>query len=169
MLVIMAFKESLLEDWIGSRFPGETVVAYTTATAAGGSEEGTRHATSGADGDDRRDELRIELGFLDNAKVGAGIGNTFFAVTQAQMVVGTRSGVRNRPADVVAAVPLADARVHWFDSTEGPTWWRHWIIDLGDGQWRTDRTGLKALGRATKAASTADDFVAALGDRALKH
>lgn len=165
----MAFKASLLQDWIGSNFPGETVVAYTTATTAGGSEEGTRHASNWTLGAKRRDELRIELGFADNAKVGGGAGTTFFVVTQTQLVVGTRSGVRNRPADVVVALPLTDARVHWFDSTEGPTSARHWLIDLGGGQWRTDETGLKAFGRATKAAHEADEFVAALGDRAVQH
>lgn len=165
----MAFKRDLLEDWIRLSFPGETLVAYTVATAAGGSEEGSRHATSGVDGDRERDELRLQLGLADAAKVVAGESTTFLAVTQTQLVVGSRSSVRNRPKDLVVAAPLTDVGVHWFDAGGGPNSFRHWVIDLGGGSWRTDRTGLKALGRETKTATAADEFVAALGDRAVQH
>lgn len=165
----MAFKRGLLEDWIASNFPGETLVGYTICIAAGGSEQGTRHSTSGVDGDERRDQLRLQLGLADGAKVTAGESGTFLATTHTRLVVGSRSSVRNRPADLIVAAPLTDVRVHWFDATASSNWFRHWVIDLGDGRWRTERTGLKALGRDTKIAPVADEFVATLGDRAVQH
>lgn len=165
----MAFKEGLLAGWIESNFPGETLAGYTVATASGGSEQGTRHSTAGVDGDDQRDQLRIRLGFADDAKVTVGESGTFLAATQTRLIVGSRSSVRNRPKDLIVAAPLTDVRVHWFDATVSSNWFRHWVIDLGGGRWRTDRTGLKALGRETQIAPVADEFVAVLGDRAVQH
>lgn len=169
----MAFKRSHIEKWAAAEFPGETVVSYavTGTWAAAGfmvptAGAGNLHLSGPGLGDERRRDLVERLG-LDPDGSFTGHQTTFLLLTDRQLVLGSRSAL-NRPKDVLHAAPADAATVYWFDADTGSgNRFRHFLTVFGDGRWRSDRSGLTALGRVLKA-SNADEFVAALGDRAVE-
>jgi len=168
--VAVAFKRELLERGVTSGFPGETMVAYTISNFVGGAGPTPgSHSSTGVDGDEERRQLRHDLGLTDDGWVDQWEMSTFIALTQQRLVIGSRSSVRNRPKDLIVEAPRSEVTAHWFDSTVGPSWFRHWVIEFGGGRWRQERTGLKVLGKTTKIAAATDELVAALGDRAVQH
>ena len=170
----MAFKRTHVEKWAATALPGETIVSYvlTTTFTPGGFGVVAGGAivvhTNGPDvGDDRRVDLREQLGLDPEKRIDVRKTTNLLVLTNRRLVLATRSA-RNRPKDIVHAGPAEKARVHWFDHDAGSgTRLRHFIIEFGDGYWRTDRSGVTALGRTIKA-NNADGFVAALGSRAIE-
>ncbi|MEQ8842710.1 MAG: hypothetical protein RIB98_17140 [Acidimicrobiales bacterium] len=158
----MAFKRAQVEAWTTSTFPGERLVSLVP-TGQGNGNAGYYNSP-----EDRRRRLLVEQLALDpDGITGAGYGTTFFVLTEQRLALGTRSSVRNRPKDLLHSAPVDGVRVWWFDHDAGAgNLHRHFVTDFGDGRWRADYTGLAALGR--RLGSNADDFVAALGERATE-
>lgn len=93
---------------------------------------------------------------------------TFLALTDRRLLLGSRSGFRNRPKDLLHAAPLDGVRIHWFDHPEGAgNRFRHLLIEFGDGAWRADRSGLSALGKDLTGTSNIHHFFGVVGDRAV--
>jgi hypothetical protein len=157
----MAFKKEHVEKWLAEKFPGEILVSMVSS--------GLWTATSDRRirnwGDQRRTELATSLGLDQELKISHFYDATFYALTETQIILGTRSGFLNRPKDILHAAPLDGLVIHWFDDTNGPNRARHFVTIFGDGKWRADKTGLTALGRPLKN-STADEFIQALGSYA---
>ena len=122
---------------------------------------------SGPDlGDGRRRDLVTSLG-LDPDGSLAGDQTTFLLLTDRRLVLGKRSAL-NRPKDVLHTAPADGVTVYWFDADAGSgNRFRHFLTVFGDGRWRSDRSGLTALGKVLKS-SNADEFLEALGDRAVE-
>ncbi|MCB2223708.1 MAG: hypothetical protein KQH83_05975 [Actinobacteria bacterium] len=169
----MGFKHQDLDAWAAEHLPGETVVSWVTTSAdmpGGGAfragDGPLVHYSGPTGGIRRRAAVAKELGY-DPDKGFRGYGGTFLLLTDTSLSLGTRSGVRNRPKDLLHTAPLAGVRVHWFDHDAGSgNRFRHFITDFGDGRWRTEHTGLTALKRPVS--SNADAFLAALGDLAVE-
>ncbi len=166
----MAFKKEHVEKWLAAEFPGQKLVSMVSSGlwAASYSTPGTSGSFSSNhrnSGDQRRTELAASLGLDQELKIPPFYEPTFYALTESQIILGTRSGFLNRPKDILHAAPLDGLIIHWFDDTIGPNRARHFVTVFSDGKWRADKTGLTALGRPLKN-STADEFVKALGSHA---
>jgi hypothetical protein len=166
----MAFKKEHVEKWLAAKFPDERLVSMVSSGLWASSYSGT--GTSGGfnsnlrdPGDQRRTELAASLGLDPELKIPHFHSTTFYALTENQIILGTRSSFLNRPKDILHATPLDGLVIHWFDDTIGPNRARHFVTIFGDGKWRADKTGLTALGRPLKN-STADEFIQALGSYA---
>ncbi len=163
----MAFKYEQLPGWLVTQAPGETLVSYV-ATAFGTMSSagvGSSVTPSSSSGMSRREAFAESLDSEQTYR--SGYNTTFYALTDRRLFLGTRSSVRNRPKDVLHSAPISGITVYWFDDDEGGgNVFRHFVTDFGDGTIRSDRTGLKVLGRATK--SNAEHFIDALGDRAVR-
>ena len=161
----MAFKKEHVEKWLSQKFPGERFVSMVSSGLWSASTN--RHIRN--PGDQRRTELAESLGLDQELKIPPFHQNTFYAITDKQIILGTRSGFSNKPKDLLHAAPLDGLTIHWFDDTNDPNRARHFVTVFGDGsgKWRSDKTGLTALGRPLKN-STADEFIQALGSHA-KH
>jgi hypothetical protein len=170
------FKHELLGPWLAEHAPGDRLVSYITTTTKGIGYSGPApgSTTSRSTGspercDQARSDLADSLGLDEERSVGRGYLDVFHVLTDRQLVIGSISSFRQRPKDVLHAAPLEEVRVHWFDCDSGAgTHFRHFVTVLGDGSWRSDKTGVKAMGKVLKAASRVDEFVAALGDRAIE-
>ncbi len=158
----MAFKQDHVESWLTSTAPGESLVSYV-ATQLGRIDTGQTGVTS-SHGDRQRDAFANSLGL--ETPYGSGLNTTFYALTDRSLLLGTRSGMRNRPKDLLTSASIDQVTLYWFDHDEGGgNRFRHFVTDFGDGTMRVDRTGLTVLGKVLKS-STADAFVQALGGRA---
>jgi hypothetical protein len=157
----MAFKKEHVEKWLAEKFPGERLVSMVSSGLWAATSD--RRIRNG--GDQRRTELAASLGLDQELKIPHFYESTFYALTENQIILGTRSGFLNRPKDILHAAPLEGLVIHWFDDTIGPNRARHFVTIFGDGKWRADKTGLTALGRPLKH-STADEFIQALGSYA---
>ena len=168
----MAFKRQHLEEWTAKTLPGERVVSYVVTGQRGASY--TQASSTGPVrthkvglGDDRRTALADALGLDPEEKVGYLELETFYVLTDRQLILGKRSW-RNRPKELLHTAPLEAVRVHWFDHDGGAgNRYRHFVTEFGGGAWRGDRSGLTALGREVTS-SNADDWVQALGERAIE-
>ena len=160
----MAFKREHVEKWLATQFPGERLVSMVATGVWSISYTGAQLDAPKAD---RLLELRRSLGLNDELRVGAGYATTFYALTESQIILGTRSDFLNRPKDLLYAAPIDGFMLHWFDDTDGPNRSRYFITEFGDGKWRSDRTGLTALGNPIKG-STANEFIQALGSHATQ-
>ena len=161
----MAFKHEQLTGWLATQAPGESLVSYvvTSFGQVGSSNPGSGVTSSSSSGIDRREAFAASL--EPERPLSGGYNTTFYALTDRRLILGTRSGVRNRPKDVLHSAPVDDITVYWFDDDEGAgNSFRHFVADFGDGTIRSDRAGLTMLGRPAK--SNADHFIEALGDRA---
>lgn len=159
----MAFKKEHVEKWIAEKFPGERLVSMVSSGLWSASTN--RHIRN--PGDMRRTELAESLGLDQELKIPWYHDATFYALTNKQIILGTRSGFLNRPKDILHAAPLEGLIIYWFDDNNKPNIARHFVTVFGDdsGKWRADKTGLTALGRPIKS-STADEFIQALGSHA---
>jgi len=160
----MAFKREHLESWLATEVAGDTLVSYVV-TQAGRVDTG-QTGTTANHGDRQRDAFAetLDLEF----PYGSGWNSTFYALTNRQLLLGTRSGMRNRPKELLHRAPIEQVTVHWFDHDEGSgNRFRHFVTDFGDGTGRVDRSGLTALGRQVKS-SNADHFLDALGEHARR-
>jgi hypothetical protein len=163
----MAFKHEQLSGWLAEQALGETLVSYTVTSfgQVSSSNPGSGVTSSSSSGIARREAFAESLGA--ERSYSSGYNSTFSALTDQRLILGSRSGVRNRPKDVLHSAPVDEITVYWFDDDEGAgNSFRHFVVDFGDGTIRSDRAGLTMLGRPTK--SNADDFVEALGDRAQR-
>ena len=161
----MAFKHEQLSRWLAEQAPGETLVSYAVTSFGQTSSAGVGSGVtpSASSGIDRREAFAESLG-AERAYSG-GYNTTFYALTDRRLILGTRSGVRNRPKDLLHSAPVDGITVSWFDDDEGAgNSFRHFVADFGDGTIRSDRAGLTMLGRPAK--SNAEAFTEALGDRA---
>ncbi|MBT3337364.1 MAG: hypothetical protein HN855_08650 [Anaerolineae bacterium] len=158
----MAFKKQHVEKWIAAEFPGEKLVSMVASGLWTVDYSGTGSRNPG---DHRRTELVASLGLDQELQISPFYSTTFYALTEKQIILGTRSGFSNRPKDIIHAAPLDGLIIHWFDDTVGPNRSRNFVTIFSDGKWRADKTGLTALGRPLKN-STADEFVKALGSHA---
>lgn len=173
----MGFKQNDVEKWIAQHAPGERLAGYTAASCQADPTfriEVTDHSAIFAGGGHgpggaRRSEIVRELGFSGDSRVGPTYEVVFYALTDQQFLVGSRSSVRNRPKDLIHAAPRDQVNVHWFDDGERPTECRHFVIDFGDGHYRSDKTGLTVLGKTTDADALSTALLAELGDRATPH
>ena len=161
----MSFKREQVEKWVARHCPGERFVTYVvTSTRSGGSVgSGARIEQVSVDGDSQRNALATSLGLDPDDRLQVPHEDTFVAITDRQCVLGSRSGFRNRPKEVLHAAPVDRVRVWWFDDDRGPNQFRHFVTDFGDGSWRSDRTGLTALGRELTS-SNAHEYVDVLGE-----
>lgn len=159
----MAFKKEHVEKWLAEKFPDERLVSMVSS----GLWAATTDRRIRNSGDQRRTELAEALGLDEELKIPWYHDSTFYALTRNQIILGTRSGFRNRPKDLIHAAPLEGLTIHWFDDEIGPNRARHFVTVFGDGsgKWRSDKTGLTALGRPIKN-SPADEFIKALGSHA---
>ena len=170
----MALKRAHVEKWAANALPGETVISYVVtstftpsgpAIVAGGWI--LVHTRSPELGDEQRSDLITHLGLDREKRLQVQSQSTLLVLTGRQLVLATRSAL-NRPKDILHSGPVEQIRVHWFDHDAGSgNRFRHFVTEFGDGHWRSDRSGLTALGRDLKA-SNADDFVSALGDKAIE-
>lgn len=170
----MAFKRAHVEKWAAEALPGETVVSYVVTSTftpsgpsfvAGGSI--IVHTRSPDLGDRERSDLITQLGLDREQRLQVRSQATLLVLTDRRLVLVSRSAF-NRPKDILHSGPADRIRVHWFDHDAGSgNRFRHFITEFGDGHWRSDRSGLSALGRDLKV-SNADDFVRALGGRAIE-
>jgi hypothetical protein len=159
----MAFKREHLVEWLASEAPGETLVSYAVTGFGGvaGTNPGSGLTAGSSSGIERREAFAESLSPATHHIRDT----TFHALTDRRLILGTRSGMRNRPKDRLHSAPIEQVTVHWFDDDEGGgNRFRHFVTDFGDGTIRSDRSGLTVMGRATK--SNADAFLEALGDRA---
>lgn len=173
----MAFKRETVEQWMAQHAPGERLASYLPTGTRGASfsqNVGVGSASVVVSrsidlGDDRRVDLYETLGLDPERHVGIGALDTFYALTDRQILFGQRGSVRNRPKDLLYAAPADGVRVHWYDDAQPRSGnsFRHMIVDFGDGSWRGDRTGLTALGRKLKS-NNVDEFFDVLGDRAIE-
>lgn len=161
------FKRRHLEQWVRDTLSDTQVVSYVvTGTGTPTTAQPGSQAPPG--GDVRRKKLVELLGLDPDGQVGVGSATTFIVLTARQLTLGTRSSVRNRPKDLLHAAPAESARVVWFDhDAGGGNRFRHLVTAFGDGRWRSDFTGLTALGRKLSS-SNADPFITALGNRATE-
>ena len=162
----MAFKHEQLSGWLADRAPGETLVSHTPTGFGQVNSAGVGSSvTPGASGGiARREAFAESLGA--EQKYSSGYNTTFYALTDRSLILGTRSGVRNRPKDVLHSAPVGGITVYWFDDDEGGgNSFRHFVADFGDGTIRSDCTGLTMLGRPLKS-SKGKQFIDALGERA---
>ncbi len=159
----MAFKREHVEKWLADKFPGEKLVSMVSS----GLWAGTTDRRIRNPGDQRRTELAASLELDQELKIPFFYQSTFYALTENQIILGTRGGFLGRPKDILHAAPLKGLVIHWFDDTNDPNRARHFVTIFGDGsgKWRADKTGLTAFGRPLKN-STADEFVKALGSHA---
>jgi hypothetical protein len=163
-----------VEKWAANALPGETVISYALTSTYTPSGPGIlvggwilAYARSPELGDNRRSDLITHLGLDREKRLQVQSESTLLVLTDRQLVLATRSAL-NRPKDILHAGPAGRIRVHWFDHDAGSgNRFRHFITEFGDGHWRSDRAGLTALGRDLKA-SNSDDFVSALGDKAIE-
>ncbi len=175
----MAFKRANVEKWTETAAPGERFVNYvgtgqnaapTLTHVTTGSDATVVHSSEADLGDNRRLALSDSLGLDRGRQLEQGKATTFYALTDRQLILGTRSSVRDRPKEMLHAARLDDVEVHRFDHDHDAGSGnrnRHFVTLVGDGYWRGDRTGPTALGRELKA-SNANDFLAALGNRAVE-
>jgi hypothetical protein len=169
----MALKRSHFEKWAAAEFPDETFVSYAVTSTwkavgfmvpTGGA--GNLHISGPDLGDGRRRDLVQRLGLDPNGGF-PGSQTTFLLLTDRRMVLGARSAL-NRPKTVLHTAPVDGVTVYWFDADAGSgNRFRHFLTVFGDGRGRSDRAGLSALGRELQS-SNADEFVEALGDRAIE-
>ncbi len=160
----MGFKQEHLGPWLAAQAPGESLVSYvvTSVGSVGSTNVGSGLSASSSSGIERRMAFAETLG----AETNITRDTTFWALTDRRLILGTRSGVRNRPKELLHSAPVEQVTVHWFDDDEGGgNRFRHFVTDFGDGTIRADRTGLTVLGRSAN--SNADAFLDALGDRAV--
>ncbi len=157
----MTFKKEHVEKWLAEKIPGERLVSMVSSGLWSASTN--RHIRNS--GDQHRTELATSLGLDPELKIPHFHQATFYALTENKIILGTRSGFLNRPKELLHAVPLEGLIVHWFDDTNEPNIARHFVTVFRDGKWRSDKTGLTALGRPIKN-STADEFIKALGSYA---
>ncbi len=159
----MGFKHEQLGRWLATQAPGESLVSYvvTSFGVVGSTNVGSGMTAPASSGIDRREAFAESLG----PETSLIRETTFSALTDRRLILGTRSGMRNRPKDLLHSAAVDAVTVHWFDDDEGAgNRFRHFVTDFGDGTVRTDRAGLTVMGRPTT--SNADAFVDALGDRA---
>ena len=88
----MAFKHDQLPAWLATHAPGERLVSYTATGIRVHEHEGSSPL-----GDRQRAAMVKSLG-LDAPYLG---GTTFWALTDRQLVLGSRSAMRNRPKDLL--------------------------------------------------------------------
>ncbi len=172
----MAFKREHVEQFVAQHAPGERLVTYLVTSKRGASfsqNVGVGSAsvvvTRSIDlGDERRIDLYEALGLDPDRRVGEGQQDTFYALTDRQILFGNRTSLRNHPKDLLHTAPADGVRVHWYDDAQAGSGnsFRHMIIEFGDGAWRGDRAGLTALGRKLKSINV-DEFFEVLGDRAI--
>ena len=161
----MAFKRGHIESWVAEQFSGERLLSYVATSTRGGAIPGAGgvHSSGSIGGDAERAALAESIGLDAEGQLVIAHEATFWALTDRQLLLGTRSGLRNRPKEVLHAAAIDGVRVWWFDSDpEVGNQFRHFLVDLGDGSWRGDRTGLKALGRELTT-SNSDEFLQVLG------
>lgn len=164
----MAIKRSHIEQWLSTILPSEALLAWTpaaswTGTYVLGDVSSDLHLV----GDDIVAAAPRRLG-LDQDRRTLSASTGFYALTTRELLLGSRSSVRNRPKDLVVRVPAGGVTVHWHDAEEaGGTTMRHVIVEFGDGTWRTDRIGLRVAGRASSVLTDVEEFFAALGARAV--
>ncbi len=173
----MPIKRDHVESWLTTQAPGETLIAFTPAvTASPGSFNVGTHSSSpsitvtpGSSSDDgRRTDLARFLGFEQDQRVGYLVENVFYALTDHQLLIGSRSAFRDRPKDLLATAPREQVKVHWFDEEPGGIQSRHFVVDLGDGRYRSDKIILTLRGRPQKVGNLSTDFLTALGEQALE-
>ncbi len=149
---IALFKAKHLQRWIDEHAPGETVVAHHPAVSlsvGGFVVPGTAGIAISAEdrGADRRIDLVRSLGYTDEQRAGGGAENTFYLLTDRRFILGSRSSTRNRPKDLVHSAPRSAVRLHWFDDPDGSNRSRNFIVEFGDGTYRSDKMGITLLGR----------------------
>lgn len=162
----MAFKRHHIESWVTRQFPGERFLSYVATSTRGGATAGAGgiHSSGSIGGDVERLALAESIGLDPEGRLVVHHEATFWALTDRQLLLGTRSGLRNRPKELLHAAAIDGVRVWWFDSDpEAGNQFRHFLVDFGDGSWRGDRTGLKALGRELTT-SNSDEFLQAIGE-----
>ena len=92
-------------------------------------------------------DLVRTLGYTDEDRAGAGVGNTFYLLTDQRFILGSRASTRNRPKTLVHSASRSAVRLHWFDDPEGSNQSRNFIVEFGDGTYRSDKMGITLLGR----------------------
>lgn len=172
----MAFKRQWVEDWVGEHAPGERLVShlvtatwkgfYVTGTFKAGAMAGQRAEQLTLKGEAAFNERIQALGLDPNLQVAPMVDASFFALTEQRLLFGSRSGMRNRPKDLLHAAPVGSVTVYWYDHDEGAgNRFRHLLVQFGDGRWRAERSGLSALGKDLTDTSNAYHFAQALGSR----
>ncbi len=162
----MSFKREHVAKWMAREFPGDRFVTYvvTSTRGAGSVGVGAESEQVPIGGDAQRSALAESLGLDPGGRLRATHDETFWVLTDRQLVLGSRSAFRNRPKEVLRAAPIDGVRVWWFDSDpDAGNQFRHFFTDFGDGSWRGDRTGLTALGRELTTAN-AQEYVQVLGE-----
>ncbi len=157
-----------IEKWLATEFPGETLRSHLFATKIAPSflVPNSFIEVSGNYGDAGRAAFISSLALDPDKRIGAFVDSTVYALTDRQLCIASRGGIRQRPKELLHAAPHAGLKVYWYDDKpEAGNQFRQLVFVFPDGSWRGDRTGIKVLGKVPKAAN-AHHFIEALGPMA---
>lgn len=164
----MAFKEEHCQAWLSEHAPGETLVSYlvTQMWAPQNTHAPDMNTNMNFSGVEIIRRKAAELRLEDDNKVGQFQDRTFLALTDDQIVYGSRNW-RDRPKHFLHAAPAGDFQLYWVDEDYGAgTHLRHLLLDFGGGVWRVDRVGLRAMKQNAAKKNNVEPFFAELGERA---
>lgn len=154
-----------IETWLTREFPGETLRShlFTSKLATSLLVPDSFIEVSGNYGDAGRAAFMNSLALDADKQIGKWVDNAVYALTDRQLCIASRGGIRERPKELLHAAPHAGLKVYWYDDQpEAGNQFRQLVFVFPDGSWRGDRTGLKVLGKVPKA-SNANHFIEALG------
>ena len=167
---MFVMKPERVDEWVARDFPGETLVSHLLASQYSPqySAPGSHTISSGDFGDSQRVEVTRSLELDPDKRVASPKEFTVYALTDRQLGVATRGGFRERARELLHAGPREGLTVYWYDGrVEAGTQFRHFVFVFADGTWRSDRTGVKALGKVPKD-NNAHPFTEALGSAAVE-
>ncbi len=165
---MFVMKPERVEEWVARDFPGDTVESHLLASQYSPqySAPNSHTISSGDFGDSERGAFIEALELDPDKQVGVLEQFTVYALTDRQLCIATRGGVRERPKDLLHAGPREGLKVYWYDGrVEAGNQFRHFVFVFADGAWRGDRTGVKTLG---KNLNNARQFTEALGPAAVE-
>ena len=167
---MFAMKPERIEEWVAREFAGEVLESHLLASQFSPqySAPGSHTVSSGDFGDRERASFIESLQLDPDKKISSRKEFTVYALTDRQLCIASRGGLRERPQELLHAGPREGLAVHWYDGrVEAGNQFRHFVFVFADGTWRGDRTGIKTLGRVPKG-NNAHRFTEALGPAAME-
>ncbi|MCB1003923.1 MAG: hypothetical protein KDB35_07020 [Acidimicrobiales bacterium] len=167
---MLTMKPEHIAEWVARELPGDTLESHLLASQYSPqySAPGSHTSSSGDFGDRQRAAFVESLALDPDRKIGFLVQSTVYALTDRRLCIATRGGFRDRPKELLHAGPREGLTVYWYDGrVEAGNQFRHFVFVFADGSWRSDRTGIKAMGRVPKA-NNAQHFTAALGPAAVE-
>jgi hypothetical protein len=152
-----------LESWLGRNHQAAAIESWmVTATPITVNPADVRDSGSPFDVD-----RHVARRGLDPARRVHGRTQNALVLAGGRLVgIGMGGLLRPAPKEVILDVAADGIAVEWFDNSSAGNAFRNWIIDLGDGRFYASATGIRILGKRTQMADQADEFAAALGERA---